>query len=320
MRARGRGWVLTWFDRVTLGAAAVALLVWAAVGARPLHPVEAAEAADALTALEGFERRGEPRVGLAAPGDAAARLRRALGSAGVPAAAPLPGWVLHKRPGLLFEVAAPPPPPPLVHLAPGLRRVGVERGRVEVEASLPRLTRLTLIGLTLERREGDGPWIAVGTLDPSAPRWVDRAVLPERTYGYRVVSRAQLDREDPAVEAAGLAAAPSELLARVSDEVRATLPADVRFVLTSVTLPDPARGRAGSAQLAIERWDPTREAFRRRWVLAAVGDALGDTGWTLAEVGVERAGERPGSRAWALLRRGTDQRRLAEGAPGLVDR
>lgn len=310
------GWrrlVLAWFDRGALVAAALLLAGQLAVAARDPQPAEAA----GLPALvDGLVRYYETDAAAPAlpPAPDASPLRHALAPEAVPAAAPLPGWVLHKRPNFLFEVTPPPPPPPLRHDAPAVAVLGVGHGWVELEATPPTLLRLVPVGLELQRQEADGSWTPVATLAAPALRWTDRSVPPSSRRRYRVVSRARLDREDPAVRAAGLTRAPAELEVRASGQVEARVPADLRLRLASVTPPRPLAQQAGSAQLAVERWDPSRGEFVRRWVQTEVGQPVAETTWTLVEVGVDRTAVagRPRSVGWAVLRRGEDELRLRE--------
>lgn len=309
------GWrrlVLAWFDRGALVAAALLLAGQLAVAARDPQPAEAA----GLPALvDGLVRYYET--------DAAA-----------PALPPAPDaspsatrW--RQRPSR--------PPPPARLGAPQAAELPV-RGHPAAPAA-PAAARRPRRGRPrrrsrLGRARGDATDAAPagprrpGTAAPGGGRIVDpgrdpgraRPSLdrPERAPSsrrrYRVVSRARLDREDPAVRAAGLTRAPAELEVRASGQVEARVPADLRLRLASVTPPRPLAQQAGSAQLAVERWDPSRGEFVRRWVQTEVGQPVAETTWTLVEVGVDRTAVagRPRSVGWAVLRRGEDELRLRE--------
>jgi len=179
---------------------------------------------------------------------------------------PLPGWVMHRRPGLVYELPPPLDPLELRHDPPALKAPAEgPRGRLALERAPARTRYAAVTGYAVERRVGaDGAWEVAARLAPGARAW-EEGVASRTRNAYRVVSRARLDREDPRVRQRGLRELPEPLRTRRS-AARAvtTLP---RFhVLPNQVEPASLPGGPDRAWLRVFRW--TGDGWESRLVPA----------------------------------------------------
>ncbi len=293
-----RDLLLRYFDKALLGAS----VVWLAQAATALAaaPSEALRAdLDRSLATLGEHMRGA--TVRAAPPPAwstavGARLREAPAA---PAAGP--GWLLHRRPGLLFDLVPSAQPPGFVHAAPtDVVADATERGRVTVRWT-PGATAYVLVSGRVERRRGDDPaWERLADVDATTREVVDEAVAPRTRYAYRVVTEARADEDDLQVRAARAAGTFSGLaddLARRESAPSAPVetPAETFVVPLSVDAV-PLRPEASSAYLVVHVWDRVARRFASQRHQVKVGQPVGGTGAVLHEVGVD------GATLWVTLR------------------
>ncbi len=192
---------LQFFDKAVLAGFAV-WLVFAAMG-MVKQPAELS-LKDQLDA--NLKKIGEHMKGSTVPAATDPGWRKELESHlkadTIPAGKPAPAWVLHKRPGFLYQVYVFEPTYRAKHGAPtDVTADGAQRGQVVVRWKPSIENEYVLCSFEVQRRTGEtGDWKTINTAGPGSTEYVDTDVAPRATYYYKVVSVAEPDRDSPVVQ------------------------------------------------------------------------------------------------------------------------
>ncbi|RMG19023.1 MAG: fibronectin type III domain-containing protein [Planctomycetota bacterium] len=211
------------------------------------------------------------------------RLRRQLDPAEVPSVARFPDWAMHRRPQLIYSVADSGPKHTPVHKAPEeLSFDSEERGKI-VLSWKPSVDNayVMIVKYEIERREGeDGEWEVVGSVDGLEESYEDTTVQSRKKYYYRVVSVAEIERDNAVVDAEGLEL-PEEDERKVSRVVGPVeTQRDVYIVpitVQQITDEDRIRGAKGpeSAYVRVYKWDSEEGKFLSHAFNVKVGQRIG---------------------------------------------
>lgn len=232
--------------------------------------------------------------------DMPARLERQLDPDAVQHLEALPRWTSHRRPGVLTRTKRRPDPPVLSHSPATLKVPEVRRGELRLSWTAPQGSEgLDRTELELWRLVEGEEWQLRARLGLDETRFRDDEVRWGFRYSYQLRSRAQLTpkvrRDWPDLLTPALA----EVRSKPSEAVEPK--AEVLIEVNSVTVHDPIRqpDAVDTAYLYVHRWDAGKNAFTRRGMLVEVGQAIGQTGATLAGVEV---GQQPHPRDGHLQR------------------
>lgn len=181
-----------------------------------------------------------------------------------------PGWVLHKRPTYLFSTKPDDPQHEAVHTAPtGVTAEASGRGQIAVRWQASVDNEYVIVDrYEVERKVGpDGEWESIGEVEGDAETsYADTAIASRTEYYYRVISHAEIDRDNPVVRHEGMKLDPAEET-KISDEAGPAMTARDLFIFPTqvkeVTMEDLIKdpNAKEEAHIKVYKWDPEEEKF-----------------------------------------------------------
>lgn len=221
-----------------------------------------------------------------APGDPGwkAKLAEQLDPSTLAAAAPAPGWLMHRRPKLLYQQFSTAVELKPKHSPPyDLVADGSERGKVKLRWKLGE-NDLVVCSYELSRKKGqDGAWESIGTTNAGVYEFTDEKVASRSTYFYKVTSIAQIDQADPRLNKVEVRL-PDEEARKESGEVGPIATARDIYVIPSsvIEVTDEDLKKPGGdklreeAQVNVYRFDPATNSFQKKGFRVLVGGEIGE--------------------------------------------
>jgi hypothetical protein len=202
----------------------------------------------------------------------------------IAAARPAPAWVLHKRPGFLYQVYVFEPTYRCKHGAPtDLTADGAQRGQVAVRWKPSLENEYVLCTYEVQRRTGEtGDWETIHTAGPGSTEYVDTNIAPRATYFYKVTSVAEPDRDSPVVQRYNLTLAESEQRKESLEVGPIKTQRDVFVLPVTVTvvterdLIDRPNAKE-SAYVKVYKWDADSSSFLDATFTVGINQAIGGT-------------------------------------------
>lgn len=272
------------FDKALVGAAGVYLLVCGAgFFSTPAQLSKNDKLAAAIATVDKYMKTAQPEP-MPEP-DWLDRLEKRLdpGTLGDAGTSPYPSWVLHKRPQFLYGTVAPKAKHTAKHYAANdVRADAGERGKIDVAWGNASDNEYVIVTrYEVERRVGaDGEWEKIGETAGDVRTYTDENIVSRTDYYYRVVSVAEIDRDNPVVRHEGMELDPAEER-KVSDEAGpVTTKRDVFIIpITVVQVTDQdliANPNAQeSAYVRVYKWDPETSTFEKQAYNVKVGESIG---------------------------------------------
>ncbi|MGE0708883.1 MAG: fibronectin type III domain-containing protein [Planctomycetota bacterium] len=282
------------FEKVLLALAAGAL---ALVGAGTLSQPAELKATQDLNkdaiAVKNFMSSQKPAE--EALGDRASALAGNLDGEKVAKVDPLPSWALYRRPGVLCRYKQKEAQATAKHLPPtDMKGNAEERGKIVLTWAASQGNEFVVVTeYQVQRKEGEGgEWATISTVRGGETRFEDKDLKSRKTYFYRVVSVAEIDRESPTVRRQKLNLE-ADQAQQPSDQVGPfTTARDVYVIpanVTPVTQEDLIKDKnaKGRAYVYIYKWDAAANEFLKKGQQLTEGDAIGEKGVKM-KVGAEK--------------------------------
>lgn len=129
-----------------------------------------------------------------------ARVKKSLGAEGAPEPQEFPGWVMHRRPNVVYKWKTVVFDQEPVHTPPTDLSLRPERGRITVTWSPSNQNALvTVTKYEVLRKVNDEKYAVVGEVEGETAEFADVNVNPRSRYWYKVRATAELDKEHPVV-------------------------------------------------------------------------------------------------------------------------
>src|SRR5579883_270682 len=180
-----------------------------------------------------------------------------------------PSWIYHRRPNLIYSVAAGPVKVYPKHEAPVEFRIA-EKGRGKVKlAWKPSSENLYvhIVSYDLLRKDAaDGEFKPIATgIDGGKTEYEDTAVQPRSKYWYKIRETAAADLDDPVIKRDHTDLAPDRATLD-GDETKepAEMPQDMYISIDGGIANDPVANVVGNVQCKVWKWNGTLGKFVRK--------------------------------------------------------
>lgn len=215
--------------------------------------------------------------------DAVPQLKAQLSPGNVDSVGGFPAWVMHRRPQFLYGVEDSGPSHDARHEPPVDLTVDTEtRGKIVLKWQASVDNEYVIISnYEIERKNGeDGEWQSIATIDGVEETYEDSKIQARAKFFYRVTSIAEIDRDNPVVDAEGMQLAESDerQVSRVVGPIETARDIYVIPVtVTQVTDEDLIANANAieSAYVRVYKWDSEEEKFVQKAFTVKSGEKIG---------------------------------------------
>lgn len=270
------------FEKVLVAAAGAWLI---AVGAgwlsQPRELGMQQDLATKLDAITSYMGKGNPKQPETPPW--LGKLERQLSPTAVPSASEFPAWVMQRRPQVLYKLKDRGPTHRAVHRPPvDLQLDAAERGKIGLTWQASVENEYVIVNeYEVQRKSGDAEWEKLSSVSGAETTYTDTSVASRASYSYRVISRAEIDRDSPVVRAEGMTLADDQREQTSSEAGPVSIARDVYIVPVTVTqvtdkdlIANP--NATESAYLKVFKWIPDENKFEGQTYTVKVGETIGD--------------------------------------------